>query len=184
MLTYPFQILQKLLTDNVSELREIDWYLQQDSQSDKNAWLYAAPSVFIEFLPFDTRDQGLRIQDASVEFNLHFLTSNVQDSGKRMKKDSPSDHMRIFDKLYNTVHGFSARLSYLPEFVALANTAGDQRVMTTCSRAGITPPHVIRKSLMKSIQRFKTVLYDHAAMKAVHSFDPAPDLEITIELPE
>lgn len=184
MLTYPFQIFKKLLTDKVSELREIDWYLQQDSESDKNAWLYAAPVVFIEFLPYETMDLGKRIQHAIVEFNLHLLTSNVQDSGKRMSKTQPTDHMRIFDKVYDAVHGFSALLSYLPEFVALADTASDQRVMNSCSRIQIVPPHVPRKSLMKSTQRFKTVLFDHGAVKVMSSpTPPGPDLQVTVELP-
>jgi len=180
MTTYPFQILKQHLAEELPELREIDWYLQQDSTTDTNAQLYASPIVYIEFLPLDPVDIGFRIQQAEAEFNLHLLTSNVMDSGKRVKKDTPTDHMYIFDKLYNAVHGFSAKLSYLQGKESLLNTPSDQRIMNSISRVAITPPHKPRKGVMKSIQRFKCIIWDHAALANYE--DQALGIDITVEI--
>lgn len=182
MFTYPYEILKLRLTGLVPELREIDWYLQQDSTTDKNTWLYAAPCLFIEFMPTEMRDLGGRIQSAEVDFNIHLLTENVMDSGKRMKKDQPIDHMRIFDKVYKSLQGFGSKISYLPAFVGLIDSPQDQRVMNSISRVDITPPHAIRKAMMKSIQRFRCIVYDHAACKQYTVPDPLPTLDIAVTL--
>lgn len=182
MLTYPYEILKARLTADVTELREIDWFLDQANPKDKNSMVLAAPAVYIEFLPLIPRDLGGRLQSADAEFNLHLVTENVMDSGKRMKKDQPIDHMRIFDKINKSVSNFSAKLSYLPEFVALLNTTQDQRVMNSCTRVGITPPHRMGKGLMVSVQRFSTILYDHAAAKLYTTLTPKPPIEITPDI--
>lgn len=183
MFTYPFEILKKRLTDTVAELREIDWYLEQDSTTDKNASLKAMPAAYLQFMPLETIDLGTRIQQAIVQFDLILLSDCVYDTGsKRMKKDSPSDHMRLFDKVYKNISGFSARLSYLPEFAVLLNTEGDMRVMNTISRMAIVPPHVPRKAIMKSVQRFTCVVWDHGAFPTWTLADPQPALEVEGEL--
>ena len=182
MLTYPYEILKLRLAIDVPELREIDWYLQQDSTTDKNTWLYAAPLLFIEFQPLATDSLGGRIQSAEVDILIHLLTENVMDSGKRMKKDHPLDHMRIFDKVYKSLLGFSSKLSYLPEFVGLLNTSQDRTVMNSLSRSAIAPPHTIRKAMMKSVQTFRCVIYDHAACKQYTVPAPLPGLDIAVTL--
>lgn len=183
MLTYPFEILKKRVTDTVTELREIDWYLEQDSLTDKNAALKAMPALYLQFMPLQTIDLATRIQQATVTFNAILLTDCVFDTGsKRLKKDSPTDHMRIFDKIYLTLAGFSARLSYLPAFAALLNTPNDQRILNTISRTAIAPPHVPRKAIMKSTQTFTCVVWDHAAFNTWTSATPPLELTATLEL--
>lgn len=181
MLTYPYQILKARLTADVSEQREIDWFLDQLNPKDKNAGIVAAPAIYIEFLPLQMRDLSGRLQSADAEFNVYLATENVQDSDKRMKKDQPLDHMRVFDKTNKSLSGFSAKLSYLTEFVALLNTSQDQRVMNSITRIGVTPPHQMRKGIMVSIQRFSTIIYDHAAAKQYTVLSPKPPAEITSE---
>jgi hypothetical protein len=181
MLTYPFQIIKLRLETDVPELQEIDWFLDQDATNDKNVSLLSARSAYIEFADFEIETLGGRIQSAPALFNIHLLTDNVLDSGKRMKKDQPIDHMRIFDRIYKSLHGFGAKISFLPEFAGLAGSSQDQRVMNSISRVHITPPHKPRKGFMKSIQRFKCVIYDHAACKQWTSI-PKPPADIEAQI--
>ncbi len=177
MLTYPFLIIQKRLQTEVTELREIDWYLDQDSETAKDIGIKTSPAAFIEFLsPLETKDLAVRIQQSVVEFNVHLLTSNVMDSGKRMLKNKSTDHMVIFDKVYKCLSGFSSLLSYLEEFGALNGTKNDKRIMNSISRNGVVSPHRVHKTLMKSTQKFKTVLWDHGAVKTYTKLDPQPAL--------
>jgi hypothetical protein len=51
MYTYPYQIIKrKAYHHDVTELRELEWYTNQDSTKDKNASLKAAPGVYITFI--------------------------------------------------------------------------------------------------------------------------------------
>lgn len=178
MFTYPYQILKLRLQTDVTELREIDWYTDQDT---RKAMLKAAPALYIEFLPNQPRTQPTRIQSAPTDFNLHLLTECLFDDDRRMKKDQPLDHMRIFDKIFQSVQGFSAKISYLPEFVALLNTVQDQRICGSIDRVAITPPHSPRKAMMKSTQRFSGIIYDHGASTFYDSI-PKPPLEISTQV--
>ena len=182
MLTYPYEILKAHLTAEVTEQREIDWFLDQLNPKDKNASVVAVPALYIEFLPLTMRDLGGRLQSADAEFNIYLATENVIDNGKRMKKDQPLDHMRIFDKIHKALNGFSAKLSALPEFVALLNTSQDQRVMNSCTRVAVTPPHQMRKGIMVSVQRFSTIIYDHGAAKQYTVLTPKPPVEVVPDI--
>ena len=183
MFTYPFEIIKARLQTVVTEQRETDWYMNQDSMSDKNASIKTTPAIYIEFLPVETRDEGQRIQSAETEFNIILITDCLYDTGsKRLKKDNARDHMRIFDKINQALSGYSARLSVLPDFVALANTVNDQRVFNTITRNGITPPHVPLKAMMKSVQKFKTMMWDHAAQIAYTTPETPPTLDLTTTL--
>lgn len=182
MYTYAYQILEKLLLAQVPELRELDWYLQQDSTADKNTWLFTAPVVLIEFVPVEgPRNHGHRIQSAVTDIVIHLLSENAKDKGAKIidkQQADPIAHPKLLDKIYKTLHGFSARLSYLDAFTALAGTDQDQRVINSMSRNSITPPHRIRKTMIKSMQSFRCVVYDHAANKLYTVPDPSPDLEV------
>lgn len=176
MFTYPYQILKLRLQTDVAELREVDWYTEQDT---RRALIKAAPAVYIEFLPNKPRTMsGQRIQSAATEFNLHLLTECVFDDDKRMKKDQPLDHMRIFDKIFRSVHEFSAKISYLPEFVGLLNTTQDQRMIGSVDRIEIIPPHTVLKAIMKSTQKFSGIIYDHGSAE-LYTSSPKPPLELS-----
>lgn len=175
MFTYAYQILKLRLQTDVPELREIDWYADQDT---RKAMLKAAPALYIEFLPNLPRTQPTRIQSAATDFNLHLLSECLFDDDRRMKKDQPLDHMRLFDKIFRSLQGFSAKISFLPEFLALLNTANDQRILGSIDRVAITPPHSPRKAMMKSIQRFSGIIYDHGA-SAMYDSIPKPPMEIS-----
>ena len=186
MFTYPYQILEKLLIASMPELREIDWYLQQDSTTDKTTWLFAAPGLFIEFSIVEgPRDHAHRIQSAIVDVGFHLLTENTKDKGAKIISKEIADsigHVKLMEKLHKTVHGWSAKLSYLTPFAALAGTNQDQTVITSLTRNGIIPPHRIRKTMIKSIQRYRCVAYDHSASKMYTVPDPSPALEIQTDL--
>ena len=182
MFTYPFEIIKARLQTVVTEQRETDWYMNQDSMSDKNASIKTTPAIYIEFLPVETRDEGQRIQSAEAEFNIILITECLYDNGsRRLKKDNAKDHMIIFDKINQALSGYSARLSVLPDFVALANTPNDMRVFNSITRNGITPPVAI-KALMKSTQKFKTMVWDHAAQIAYTTPETPPTLDLTTTL--
>jgi len=77
------------------------------------------------------------------------------------------------DKIFRTLLNWSSKLSYLDAFSSLANTSNDQRVIGTIARVGIQPPHML-KSLMVTKQRFKCVMYDHAANPVVQTQTNVP----------
>jgi len=180
MFTYPFEILKKRLTDQVTELREIDWYMNQDDLKDKNALLVAAPALYIQFLPVQLEDLGYGMQKGEADFDIILLTETMHTTGsKRLKKEQPQDHMRLFDKVYKNIAGFSSLISYLPEFAALEDTANDLRIMNTIRRLGVpTPPHGTLKGIMKSVQRFRTIIWDHVKLPALTVQSPTPPVEI------
>jgi hypothetical protein len=109
------------------------------------------------------------------------LTECLFDDDKRIKKDNPQDHMMILDKIFRSLQGFSALISYLPEFAALEATKDDQRSFNSISRIAIIPPHVPRAAMMKSVQRFKGRFYDHGAAK-LYTTIAKPPLELTAAL--
>lgn len=180
MFTYPYQIIKRKLQTGVTELRDIDWYTGQDSIADKKAAIFTAPGAYIAFVPNQPRTMGgQKVQSALTQFDLILLTDCVLDGDKRVKKDNPQDHMRIFDKIYKSLQGFSAKISYLPEFVALLNSDQDQRMFNSLDRVGITPPHLPRKALMKSVQRFSGVFFDHGAAMQYTTPATSPTLQVT-----
>lgn len=184
MITYPFQILKQRLAADVYELREVELYTGQDSTTDKDGLLTAAPGLYLTFLPNTPRTMtGPKIQSAVTQFEAMLLTECLLEGEKRIRKDNPQDHMIIFDKVYKSLQGFSAKISFLPDFVALSNTVNDQRVMASIDRIAIpVMPHIARKSMMKSVQRFSAVFYDHGALKQYTTHSPKPPLELEAEV--
>lgn len=183
MFTYPFEILKARLKAKVTDLKEVELYMGQDNQDDKDGWLVSAPAAFIQFRPTQTEDLSRRIQSGDVEFDVMLFTDCVIAEGsKRWKKDAPADHMKLLDKIHDALLGYSAKLSTLPAFVALANTSDDQRVMNSITRISIDPPHVPRKAVMKSIQRFKCTMWDHASLRNYTTPGTLPGLEVQVEV--
>jgi hypothetical protein len=177
MFTYPYQILKKRIAADVIELREIDWFLDQTSTKDKNV-IVACPACYIEFVEPEMRQLNHQIQSGILDFKIHLVTSNIMDKGEqRIKKTAATDHMVLFDKIYRSLHKFSAKISYLDEFVSLFNTDNDQRIFNSITRTQPSVPHTIRKTLMVSVQTFRCVVYDHATLKTYTVPDPKPSLE-------
>lgn len=184
MTTYPYQILKLRLQTDIPELREVEFYTGQDSTSDKTAALKAAPGVYISFLPSNTENMsGQKIQSAAGQFETMLLTECLLDGDKRIKKDHALDHMVLVDKIFKSLQGFRAKLSYLPEFAPLKNTVKDQNVINSIDRIGIPiQPHIARKAMMKSVQRFGAVMYDHAGANLYTNITPKPPLEISTDI--
>lgn len=169
MFTYAYQTLEARLVAAIPELREIDWYLGQDSATDKTVWLHTAPLVFIEFAVVDgPRDHGHRIQSAIVDISFHLLTENARGKGSKIITKDTADsfaHAKLVDKLHKSLQGWSSLLSNLAPFSALAGTDQDQRVLTSMTRVLISPPHRPRKGMIKTVQTYRCIAYDHSACK-------------------
>lgn len=184
MFTYPYQITKQRLQSTVPELKEVEWFLHQYDENKREAgFVTAEPGVYIEYPEIETQQLGYGIQMADVEWTLHLVTSNVYEGDKRIQKLNASDHAVIMDKIYVNLLNWSSKLSYLPAFASLESTPNDQRVIGTISRTGITPPHDL-KSLMVSKQKFRCVMYDHAANPTfthlVKSIEVIVDLQATM----
>lgn len=166
MYTYPYQIIKKKLLADVAQVKLVDWYLDQYNKNDKATQVLTAPSVFIEFRPIETQQLSFGLQMAEVEVFIHLVTTNMYANDKRVEKTNPRDHANIFDAIMKSLSGFSAKLSYLDEFVALKDTANDKTIFNSMTRDGIpVTPHAIRK-LQVTVQSFTTLVFDHAAVKA------------------
>ncbi|MFD0997699.1 hypothetical protein ACFQ21_00205 [Ohtaekwangia kribbensis] len=181
MFTYPYQILEAEIKTRIPEIKEVDWYLQQDSTSDKNASIYTAPLVYFEFnLSSELRSHGKEIQSAIVDITVHLLTENTRDKGSKLILKSGIEHSAMFDKVYKTLQNFNAKLSQLDTFAALAGTDQDQTVFNSMNRVGILNPHATRKTMVKSTQTFRCVVWDHAALKQYTKV--TPDLQVDADL--
>lgn len=184
MFTYQYLIIKNHLATSVPELREIEWYTGQDLRADKNASLKASPGAYFQFFPTNTEDLGGFIQSAEAEFDIILLSECMFDDDKRVRKDEALDHMALFDKIFRTLHGFSAKLSALDEFADLAGTDQDQRAFASLTRISVTPPGGELRAIMRSSQRFQGIFYDHAAVKTYTTPAPAPSLEISTDVVE
>jgi hypothetical protein len=177
MYTYPYQILKKRLTAQVAELKLVDWYLDQYNKKDKATLMLIEPAVFIEFRPITTQQLSFGHQMAETEIIVHLVTTNMFDNDKRVKKSVARDHAQLVDDIYKALSGFSAKLSYLDEFAALANTPNDKTIFNSITRDGLpVTPHAIR-GLQITLQLFTTLVFDHADVKTTTSADP--ELNIT-----
>jgi hypothetical protein len=182
MYTYPFEILKARAKAEIPELRDIDLYMDQDNPKDKNVLITASPGLYLRFIPSTTEDLGNRLQSTTAEFEAILLTECLLPEGsRRLKKEAASDHMVIYDKIFNAFSGFSARLSYLPEFSSLEGTKNDKRIMNSISRVHIEPPGGKLTSIMKSLQRFRVQLWDHAATKTYTPHQPGLAVHVHLE---
>lgn len=181
MITYPYQILKQKLAADVTELREIELNTGQDSTTDKDGLLLASQGAYITFFPNAPHTlSGTKIQSAATQFEILLLTECMLEGGKRLKKDQPLDHMRIFDKIFKSLQGFSSKLSYLPEFALLAGTENDQKVMASVNRISIPAmPQLYRRSFMRSVQRFSALMFDHGGATLYETI-PKPPMELAV----
>jgi hypothetical protein len=182
MFTYPLEIIKKHAQATIPELREIDMYLEQDSESDKKTGLFTAPALFIDFsIVGSMRQHGPQIQSAIVDITFHLLTECLVEKGTtRMKKVTPKDHMTIFDKIYKNFNGFGSKLSFLTEFSALADTDSDMTIMNSLTRREQSILKRFRKAMMKSTQTFRCVVYDQSAL--IEYTSPTPNLDLSFIL--
>jgi uncharacterized lipoprotein YehR (DUF1307 family) len=163
MYLYPYQIIKKRLSE-IQEIKDLNWYLQQYDDNQRGRVLYNAPGVYIQFEPIITQQLDKYTQMAESVITIHLVTDSVQDNDKRIA----TKHAEVLDQIYTKLHGFSARVSYLDEFAALAGTADDKRMLNSMRRTGITPPHNFSSKVV-SLQNFTTVIYDHSKNKVFDS---------------
>ena len=173
MYTYPYQILKKRLTTQVTQLKLVDWFLDQYNKKDKAVMLHTEPAAFIEVRPITTEQLSYGHQMAETEIVVHLVTTSMFDNDKRVKKGNARDHAQLVDDIYKALSGFSAKLSYLDEFAALKDTANDRTIFNSMMRDGIpVTPHAIR-GLQITLQLFTTLVFDHAAVKTLAPAAPS-----------
>lgn len=174
MYTYPYQIIKNKLKANVLEIKDLDWFINQYSKSDKSAMLYTLPGVYVQFLPMDTDQIGMQTQIAECEFDIHLVTSNLFDKGEqRIRKAEATDHAMIMDKIYKTLNGKKGTMAEVD------NPGADNYIiLNSMTRTRVTPPHELASNMV-SIQRFKTVIFDYSANKIFQKL--MPDLEVNSE---
>lgn len=163
MYLHPFLILKKRLQE-IPNFKEIEWYLQQDHDQHPK---FTSPGGYISFNPMPTQQLDRYTQMAEAEVNIYLVTDSVHDNQKRITKPGGGGitHAALADETYKKVHGFSAKISYLDEYLALAGTENDKRIFNSLQRTNITPPHSFSKKVV-SIQTFSGLFYDHSNNKA------------------
>lgn len=163
MFTYPYLIIKALL-GSITELKEIDWYLNQYNRTDKSAILFTTPAAYVQFEDMQTETIGGNIQTATGTVTIHIVTDNVISTGKRMEKSNPKDHAVLMDKVYNLLDGKGGMLSDIAGNEPLKGTENDYRIFNTLTREKITSPHDLRNKII-STHTFKAVFYDHSKVK-------------------
>ena len=179
MYTLPYQIIRNKLSANVSEIKDLDWYLQQYQANDKNAGLYDLPGVYVEFAPIDTQQMAGFVQMGTAAIRIHLVTDSIESKGeRRIKRVTAKDHAVIMDEIYKTLNGKRGLLHEADGFEDVVNTEQDFMVMNSMTRNQIIPPHQLRKNMV-SIQRFECVIYDYSNNKVFQKIEP--DLELNEE---
>lgn len=143
----------------------VDYYLEQDKQVGDIA-LVQSPAIFIEFLPTSWENVAGGAQKAELSFNVHLITEQVWADERVILEGEYSDHMPLYNHIYNTLHGASFTLvdGLLAEsrYGQATPTIKDPPVILNAIKRTDTAryPHQI-SNLMKSTQRFTTTSYDY-----------------------
>lgn len=174
MFTLPYQIIKNKLKARIPVIKDLDWFMNQYSTTDKSTMLLDLPGVYVQFLPADTEQMGKHTQAALVQFDIHLVTSNLHPKGeKRIEKLNANDHAVIMDGIYKYLNGKKGKMGEADN-----PGAANYLVFNSLKRIRVTPPHEL-KANMVSIQRFEGLMFDYAANKVYQKL--TPDLDVNPE---
>jgi predicted histidine transporter YuiF (NhaC family) len=154
-----YRIIKQRLQE-ITQLKEIDWYYEQEQQDEENT-LYVDSGAYIEFEAVEWAQMGQNMQRATLAFNVHLVNENLYDNDERVL-NADINHMGINALVFQKLQGFAAFLSALPEFASLVNTSQDLRVINEIVRTNTIHDHKL-SNLMVTVQRFQCTVFDVSA---------------------
>lgn len=178
MYKFPYLLIKKFLKTSIPEIKEHDWYKQQDSNSNKGA-LKVSPGLYYKFINTDTKSIGQGVQTGEVELELTLLTDNLYDDDKKVHDGTGIDHLSLVDKIHLKLSGHSDYISSLTEFSSLKDTVMDWKPFNSLDRTNID--HDFNNgSIMKTVMTYKFFAKDYSANKEWTSY-VSETLSLTIE---
>jgi phage gp37-like protein len=151
----------------ITGIEQVDYYLGQYDQNDKDSVLYSTPALFIEFAPIQWLLHAKNIQRAILTFTIHTVTDSVYDDDERIL-NSVNDHFAYVTEVYKKLAGHRHKV-------------GDQVLMETIERLSTTPDHVLDVIIVTK-QEFRCVIFDYSALPQttttqIQSINITPQIE-------
>lgn len=173
MIRHAFLLLSAHLIEAVPELNGAVWFFNRPLLDPLMEAQYRLPSAFIEFpsAVMLARERS-GIQPANLTFRVHTLDAFTYDANDVVSA------LIIAEKVWIALDGFSAKLSALPEFAALAGTPQDIQVINTVSRIGIEADHD-HADVAGNVQTFLANVNDLTLYLSKINAEVTPSLNIT-----
>lgn len=161
MFDFYYKAIQKRLSEKVSELELVDYWLGETLDNEGNL-LYTTPVALIEFLPIDWQsNSSIKVQYGTLYFRVHLINETRYDDDRRITDDVLGHH-RLERDIYKALDNFGCKVGYIPEF---ANSAiKDITLINDITRTRSEPDHALSPYL-HSIQTFNTQVQDVSANK-------------------
>lgn len=177
MYKFIYLIVKRYLKEAIPALKEVAWYLDQDS-ADHKGGIRITPALYIRFLPtLETRDLAGGVQEGVVRFEMILLTDSLYDNDKRiLPPQGQTDHYHLADSIHAKLSGLQGMISDLVEFAALKDTVNDMPVFNSLSREQIESDHRNR-SLLRTVFVYKTHAKDYTATKQYEKVMRELDIE-------
>jgi hypothetical protein len=177
MLKIIYTAIEKRLKKSMTDLGEIDWYLQQD-QMIQNNFQYITPAVYLRFEPLDMETLGRGVQQASLKFAVIHVTEVLTDQWSKRISDVAVRHHERDESIYTALHEWNSFLSYVPGFGNLEGTEHDLIILNSISRTQLVPNHSFSK-LLRTEQHFGCEVFDHTGHIAKMKKNPNLDLNLS-----
>lgn len=177
MLKQIYQVLKAHLETQVTELKHVDWYLNQFAQVGEDA-VRITPAAYIRFTPLEWQHlKGPQnVQRAVMELELHLVSDTAYGDGRDMTDATYIDHLGIEAKVYRALQGKRWMLSTSPGYEDLEGTDADRVLIETLVRT-MTEPHDELDNLIVTVLVFQGNIFDYSAAP---DFELAEDVELDL----
>lgn len=172
-------IALKQRLQEITELKEVNWFYGQYYQEDQSQSLWTTPSLFIEFLPIQWQVVGNKVQRANLKFILHLVNESHYDNDERILSAVPN-HFGLESKVYLKMMGFRDLLSNIPGYENLTDTEDDRILMESIVRTDTIVDHSL-SNLLISLQQFSCTIHDYSAHPSYQNVLIHYDLDTTLE---
>lgn len=163
MLKQIYQVLKGHLETEVTDLKHVDWYLNQFAQLGEDA-VRITPAAYLRFMPLEWQHlKGPQnVQRAVMELEVHLVSDTAYGDGRDMTDATYIDHLGVEAKVYRALQSKRWMLSAAPGYEELEGTSGDRVLIETLVRT-MTEPHDELDNLIVTVLVFQGNIFDYAA---------------------
>lgn len=158
-----YMALKQRLLDSLDWLEYVDYFYMQYTDAE-GAMVRRTPSVFIEFMPIDWRQNGLKVQTGTQYIAIHLVSESGYDNEERILDTMATKHFERESQVFAALAGFRPKMSYLAEYASLQNTEDDKQIFESLVRMNTNADHDLTPFLV-SVQTFAASIYDYSALK-------------------
>ncbi len=140
-----YTVLRDRLAE-ITELKEVTWYTQQDVYSgDNEQSIYAVPAAYILFDTINLQSLTRKVQ--MVERKFSFKIRLVSESYEETEQ-AVLEHLELVQLVYENLEGYNYK-------------DGDVQLINTISRTAIKPEHDL-SNLLITEQSFSAIAFDYS----------------------